>query len=322
MKILAYRDQYGFDAITPLSARHQNLKTVYSRHREGQRLPMYVNRRGSTFFFAYKPEHHQNATSEPESLTHSLCKMILKELADQQIQTELHLTYQSKRWERPIPLRFISGSFEHKITTHQGKAYYIDTFCQFSQNFDNNLLKTDQCRWQGSIAFEFYHRNGLAANSPKCQDLTKLGIPIIQIAARKGDFLYFDEAELLNKSNEEIEESLQNYKQKIRNTFKKRIIGVLLNNPQSDYFKAGAKLYQQIQNQQQCIIKLEEQLQQLHNSEEEKTQKIKYLETAYEQLLFKLKEIHTKNHQPSPKAEAKQQSWWEKIKTSCFRLKS
>lgn len=41
-------------------------------------------------------------------------------------------------------------------------------------------------------------------NAPKCLALSKIGIPVVQIRADKGSFLYIDEDELLNYDNEEI----------------------------------------------------------------------------------------------------------------------
>lgn len=289
MKILAYLDQTGFKQITPLTARHLELKTVYSRHPAGQRLPMNVNRRGSTFWFAYKAGTHQrNTRTEPETLTHSICKTVLKELADEGLTTQLKLTYRTERQD-PIPVTLTSGQFEHPIEVN-GNKYLIDTFCTFTQE-TGDYLRSEECKWQGKIAFEFFHTSSLALNKQKCLDLERIGIPIIQIAAREGDFLYLDEQQLFNKSEEEIEEILQAYRQKIRNTFKKQIIGVLFNRPESAAFREAQKLYGRWEASQAEINRLNQQLQDQEDGFQTAIKQNKKLTAEQQQLLYQMDEL-------------------------------
>ena len=177
MKVLAYTSQDGDVTITPLSAKSKGIGTLYSRHPAGQRIEMYVNRRGSNHFFAYKGDHSPSDVNEPESLTHTICKTVLKELANQNIQTQLHLTHRTQRLQ-PFTIALQAGRDEFGIDTSQTR-YFIDVFCEFEQTEEPYLLSYE-CKWNGQIAFEFCHANGLSASDRKCKDLEHLGIPIIQ----------------------------------------------------------------------------------------------------------------------------------------------
>ncbi|TNE14434.1 hypothetical protein EPH10_12580, partial [Neisseria gonorrhoeae] len=72
-----------------------------------------------------------------------------------------------------------------------------------------------------------WHTSRLASNAPKCLALSKIGIPVVQIRADKGSFLYIDEDELLNYDNEEIKNRINRHVEKLRNTFRKQILCTL-----------------------------------------------------------------------------------------------
>lgn len=243
MKVLAYTTQNGFKTIRPLSAKSQNLKTVFSRHPAGHRYEMYVNRRGSKHFFAYKGETTRHGMTAPESLTHMLCKTVLAELANDYLETVLELTFRGRPSAR-IPITLTSSALEYRIED-AGSTYVIDTLCTFKQP-GQSLLLSEACKWSGKIAFEFYHTSGLAANDPKCRHLQTLGIPVIQIDAREGKFLSIDEDQLLNLDDGQAETLIQAHIEKLRNTFKKRILGVLFNDPASAIYTEALAMSNEI----------------------------------------------------------------------------
>ncbi|RPD86138.1 hypothetical protein EGK75_08330 [Neisseria weixii] len=292
MKLLAYTTQDGFETVTPLSAKSRNLAVIYSRHAPGCRLEMYVNRRGSNHFFAYKGERCSDGITEPESLTHTLCKTVLKELADEGLSTELKLTHKGRRWDYPVPVILTSGAFEYPIQAN-GHQYFIDTFCTFRQE-NISFLKSYACKWGGQIAFEFFHTSGLAANSPKCRDLERMGIPVIQVAAREGDFLYLDEDTLIGKTDQEAMEQIELHRQKIRNAFKKQIIGVLFNSPVSEAYEAAQELYGSLETALQRIKDLEQENQALVAGTELLSDKVKQLTLEQEHYLYRIGEMAQK----------------------------
>lgn len=245
MKLLAYTTQTGQETVTPLSAKFRELSIVYSRHRPGKRLKMYVQRRGSRHFFAYKGSHISDGITAPESLTHILCKTVLKELAEEGLHTVLKPTFKTEQLQ-PIPLTLVSGICEYPVEI-EGREYVIDTFCRFRQKSETDWLKSHECKWSGQIAFEFFHTSGLAANHLKCKDLESAGIPVFQIAVKPGSFFHIDEEELADLDIEEAEERISRHCLKIRNAFKKQIIGVLFNNPESQAFRQARILYSQLE---------------------------------------------------------------------------
>lgn len=257
MKLLAYTTLDGFETVTPLAAKSRNLGIVYSRHRPGYRLEMYVNRRGSRHFFAYKGSRDSDGHTAPESLTHTLCKTVLKQLADKELPTLLKATYKTEQ-QPPIALTLVSGVCEYPITAN-GREYVIDTFCHFRQPEASEWLQSHECRWSGRIAFEFFHTNGLSANHPKCRDLESVGIPVFQITVKAGSFFYIDEEELVDLDIEEAEERISLHCKKIANAFKKQIVGVLFNYPESTAFRNGRDLYGQLHAFEAQIRQLEAQ---------------------------------------------------------------
>lgn len=257
MKLLAYASSNGFETITPLAAKSLNLTTVYSRHSPGHRLEMYVNRRGMTIRMPVTFISKKMPAAAPESLTHTLCKTVLTQLANEELPTLLKATYKTEQ-QPPIPLTLVSGVCEHEITAN-GRKYIIDTFCRFIQPEAGEWLLSEECRWRGRIAFEFFHTSGLAANHAKCRDLEAAGIPVFQIAIRPGSFFYIDEEELVDLDIEEAEERISNHCRKIANAFKRQIVGVLFNYPESMAFRNGQDLYGRLHAAEAQIRELEAQ---------------------------------------------------------------
>ncbi|QEY24852.1 hypothetical protein [Neisseria animalis] len=86
----------------------------------------------------------------------------------------------------------------------------------------------------------------MSANHPKCRDLEIAGIPVFQIAVKAGGFFYIDEEELVDLDIEEAGERISRHCRKIANTFKKQIVGVLFNNPESPALRHGRDLYDRL----------------------------------------------------------------------------
>ena len=81
MKVIAYTDQHNNETVTALQAQMLGLDVVYSCHKPGERLEMYKTRRKQTHYFAYKSTTTHEGKTAPETLTHTLCKQIIAELA-------------------------------------------------------------------------------------------------------------------------------------------------------------------------------------------------------------------------------------------------
>ena len=286
MKVLAYTSQHGDLTITPLSAKSRGISTLYSRHPAGQRIEMYVNRRGNNHFFAYKGDRSPSDVSEPESLTHAICKTVLKEWANQNIQTQLHLTHRTQKLQ-PFTITLQAGRDEFRIDVPQTR-YFIDVFCKFEQTEDPYLLSYE-CKWNGQIAFEFCHANGLSASDRKCKDLEHLGIPIIQILVKKGSFFDVDEEILIGLSDEEVAKRIEQHKSKVGNAFKKRIVGVLFNAPES-------KAYAETSIFHQAVERLTQQNAELLLSNEDLNTQNTVLSAAHEELAQSLAEVEKELH--------------------------
>lgn len=218
----------------------------------------------NTFLLTKAVKVQTDGITAPESLSHTLCKTVLTQLANQGISTLLKPTYQTEA-QTPIPITFTSGICEYPISI-ANNHYLIDAFCHFSQAQTDEWLQSYECRWNGQIAFEFFHTHRLSANSPKCRDLASVGIPVFQIAIKAGSFFYIDEEELMNLDIEEAENRISEHCRKISNAFKKQIVGVLLNNPKSLAFKHGENLYRHIETNEKRISDLEEKLEQAYEN--------------------------------------------------------
>ena len=209
-----------------------------SRHRPGTRKKMVLSRRKATNFFRYYSEADPGGASAPESLIHLLCKQVLNELSNLPggLTTVLNYTENTKQ-QPPVTIRLNRALSEYRIDI-DGKTFYIDVLLEFDQPGNTSLLR-HEIRWQRKLAVEIWHTSRLASNAPKCLALSKIGIPVVQIRADKGSFLYIDEDELLNYDNEEIKNRINRHVEKLRNTFRKQIRCTLLRNPLSADFQTA-----------------------------------------------------------------------------------
>lgn len=234
LKIIAYTSPDGDEWLTALEAKlkHRDGMIYYSRHRPGTRKKMVLTRRKATNFFRYYSEADSGGASAPESLTHLLCKQVLNELSNLPggLTTVLNYTEHTEQ-QPPVTIRLNRALSEYRIEI-DGKTFYIDVLLQFDQPGNSSLLR-HEIRWQRQLAVEIWHTSRLASNAPKCLALSKIGIPVVQIRADKGSFLYIDEDELLNYDNEEIKNRIDRHVEKLRNTFRKQILCTLLRNPSS-----------------------------------------------------------------------------------------
>ena len=262
MKFIAYTSQEGDKWITALSARlkHREGMFYYSRHLPGMRKKMVLTRRGQTNFFRYYNKGDSDGHTAPESLTHLLCKQVLKELAEEPggLTTVLNYTEHTEP-QPPVTIRIKRAIPEYRVSSG-GKNYYIDVLLLFDQP-DNHSLLRHEIRWQRRIAVEIWHTSRLASNSPKCFALSSLGIPVIQIKADKGSFLALDEEELLkNFSDDEIKTKIERHCEKLRNTFRKQILCTLLRNSESHDFQLAMELYRQLDDYKQKVEQADEKL--------------------------------------------------------------
>lgn len=244
MKVIAYTGQHSNEIVTALQAQMLGLNVVYSCHKPGERLEMYKTRRKQTHYFAYKSTTTHEGKTAPETLTHTLCKQIIAELANQNIQTKLKFfnkfgPYLGRADEEIV---FNGGDIEQRINVN-GHTYIIDALCRFSQPLAETSLFSLEQQWGGQIAFEIYHTSKLTADSPKCRDLEAAGIPIIQIAT--GDplsALYLDEAAIAQMDERDADYAITAHLNKLRHIFRKSIGGVVYNNPKSAVFSEAEKL--------------------------------------------------------------------------------
>lgn len=266
LKIIAYTSPDGDEWLTALEAKlkHREGMIYYSRHRLGARKKMVLTRRKATNFFRYYSEADSGGTSAPESLTHLLCKQVLNELSNLPggLTTVLNYTEHTEQ-QPPVTIRLNRALSEYQIEI-DGKTFYIDVLLEFDQPGNSSLLR-HEIRWQRKLAVEFWHTSRLASNAPKCLALSKMGIPVVQIRADKGSFLYIDEDELLNYDNEEIKNRIDRHVEKLRNTFRKQIFCTLLRNPLSTDFQTALTLHNQIKADEQQVEQIQDELEVLKN---------------------------------------------------------
>lgn len=266
LKIIAYTSPDGDEWLTALEAKlkHREGMIYYSRHRPGTRKKMVLTRRKATNFFRYYSEADSGGTSAPESLTHLLCKQVLNELSNLpgRLTTVLNYTEHTEQ-QPPVTIRLNRALSEYRIEI-DGKTFYIDILLEFDQPGNSSLLR-HEIRWQRKLAVEIWHTSRLASNAPKCLALSKMGIPVVQIRADKGSFLYIDEDELLNYDNEEIKNRIDRHVEKLRNTFRKQIFCTLLRNPLSTDFQMALTLHNQIKADEQQVEQIQEELEVLKN---------------------------------------------------------
>lgn len=267
MKVLAYTSQFGHHTVTPLEAKSRNLGIVYSCHRPGQRLEMYVTHKREVHYFAYKGERgDREGQTNSESLTHVLCKKVLAELADspEGCNTVLGLTENTLPGS-PIEVHLHKAEQEYRIDI-DGNTYFIDVLLYFRQPGSHPLL-SHEAKWQGRLAIEIWHTSRLAASDPKCRSLAKAGIPVIQISAKPGSHLALDESHLANQDPATQQQLLEAHMEKLRRTFRKQILGVLLKNPSSEAFQTASALYEE-------IAALKDNLNSLHENHEALAQEL------------------------------------------------
>ncbi|HGM0843196.1 TPA: hypothetical protein ACKMRM_002032, partial [Neisseria gonorrhoeae] len=266
LKIIAYTSPDGDEWVTALEAKlkHREGMIYYSRHRPGTRKKMVLTRRKATNFFRYYSEADSGGASAPESLTHLLCKQVLNELSNLPggLTTVLNCTEHAEQ-QPPVTIRLNRALSEYRIDI-DGKTFYIDVLLEFDQPGNTSLLR-HEIRWQRKLAVEIWHTSRLASNAPKCLALSKIGIPVVQIRADKGSFLYIDEDELLNYDNEEIKNRINRHVEKLRNTFRKQILCTLLRNPLSADFQTALMLHNQIKADEQQAEQIQEKFEALRN---------------------------------------------------------
>ena len=266
LKIIAYTSPDGDEWLTALEAKlkHREGMIYYSRHRPGTRKKMVLTRRKATNFFRYYSEADSGGTSVPESLTHLLCKQVLNELSNSPggLTTVLNYTEHTEQ-QPPVTIRLNRALSEYRIEI-DGKTFYIDILLEFDQPGNSSLLR-HEIRWQRKLAVEIWHTSRLASNAPKCLALSKIGIPVVQIRADKGSFLYIDEDELLNYDNDEIKTRIDRHIEKLRNTFRKQIFCTLLRNPLSTDFQTALTLHNQIRADEQQVAQIQEEFEELRN---------------------------------------------------------
>ena len=264
LKIIAYTSPDGDEWLTALEAKlkHREGMIYYSRHRPGTRKKMVLTRRKATNFFRYHSEADSGGASAPESLTHLLCKQVLNELSNLPGGLTTVLTEHTEQ-QPPVTIRLNRALPEYRIEI-DGKTFYIDVLLEFDQPGNSSLLR-HEIRWQRQLAVEIWHTSRLASNAPKCLALSKIGIPVVQIRADKGSFLYIDEDELLNYDNEEIKNRIDRHVEKLRNTFRKQILCTLLRNPLSTDFQTALTLHNQIKADEQQVEQIQEEFEVLKN---------------------------------------------------------
>lgn len=266
LKIIAYTSPDGDEWLTALEAKlkHREGMIYYSRHRPGTRKKMVLTRRKATNFFRYYSEADSGGASAPESLTHLLCKQVLNELSNLPggLTTVLNYTEHTEQ-HPPVTIRLNRALSEYRIEI-DGKTFYIDVLLEFDQPGNSSLLR-HEIRWRRQLAVEIWHTSRLASNAPKCLALSKIGIPVVQIRADKGSFLYIDEDELLNYDNEEIKKRIDRHVEKLRNTFRKQILCTLLRNPLSTDFQMALTLHNQIKANEQQVEQIKEEFEVLKN---------------------------------------------------------
>lgn len=305
MKVIAYTGQYGNEIVTTLQAQRLGLKTVYSCHKPGQRCEMYKTHRKQTHYFAYKNIADREGKTAPETLTHTLCKQVIAELAAQNIQTKLKFfnRYGSYSGRAEEEIVFDGGEVEQRIDVN-GHTYIIDAFCRFTQPSAATSLFSLEQQWNGRIAFEIYHTAKLTAGSPKCRDLEAAGIPVIQIATGDPEsILYLDEDAIAQMEEHDADRVIAAHLNKLRNIFRKSIGGVVYNNPKSAVFAEAEKLSakldaarRELETRRETEISKAEKMLQLDKELIIEKQNHFKIVKAYNELSLKLADISDKNN--------------------------
>lgn len=308
MKVIAYLDQFGHETVTPYSAKRKNIKTVYSTHKPGERIEMYVNRRGVNHYFAYKGENGDSSSSNPETLTHTLCKEVIAELASNETHTELKFFNKFGVYAHhpPVPIKLTHGFLEHQIVIN-GNRYSIDAYCEFypanhipdGPESPADLLSLYR-QWSGQIAFEIYHTHKVG--EIKMRDLESAGIPVFQIGIHSNSALYIDEDEIAKMDDAQADSYLQKHREKLRRIFSKSIGGVVLNDPKSPGFLAAQDLYCQLSERESEIIRLRDEIllknETLDDFEEQSSvveRQMEQLRQEYSNLMTKLQSSSIEN---------------------------
>lgn len=312
MKVIAYTDQHNNETVTALQAQMLGLDVVYSCHKPGERLEMYKTRRKQTHYFAYKSTTTHEGKTAPETLTHTLCKQIIAELAHQNIQTKLKFfnkfgPYLGRADEEIV---FNGGDIEQRINVN-GHTYIIDALCRFIQPAAPTALFSLERQWGGRLAFEIYHTSKLTAGSPKCRDLEAVGIPVIQIATGNPDSaLYLDETVIAQMGEQDADRAISEHLDKLRRIFRKSIGGVVYNNPKSAVFTEAEKLYgewdtarRELESMREIADWKNEEVRNLEEKLAEHEAKIRHVEAEYHNLTEKMMELAGQNNLLKEKAE-------------------
>lgn len=280
MKVIAYLDQFGNETVTPYEAKKRNIKTIYSTHKPGERLEMYVNRRGINHYFAYKSDAEHLGQSAPETLTHTLCKEVIADLASQETITELIFfnSYGPYKERLPVPIKLTRGILEHQIEVGDHK-YSIDAYCEFepppitdNKKENSSSLLSLYRQWDGKIAFEIFHTHEV--DDRKLNDLNSKCVPVFQIGINKKSALFIDEGLVAKMNDKEANIYLQNHREKLAKIFRKRIGGVVLNNPKSPAYLAAQALYIKLSNQNQQLSDQKAEINRLNDELHRKTDEI------------------------------------------------
>lgn len=277
MKVIAYLNQSGNETITPYEARNKGIKTVYSTHKPGKRLTMYVTHKGMTYYFAYNGGVGQ---SPHETLTHVLCKEAIAGLANKGIITELRFfnSYGAYLNREPVPIKLTKGILEHQIKVGD-QRYSVDVYCEFEpspitdneQENSSSLLSLFK-QWDGKIAFEIFHTHEV--DKDKLKDLNSIGIPVFQIGINEKSQLYIDEAKVAAMDPSAANITVQRHREKLARFFRKTIGGVVLNNPQSPAYQTAVKLYQQLNLQKQLLSEQETEINRLKDDLNQKNDNV------------------------------------------------
>ncbi|WP_373741604.1 hypothetical protein [Neisseria sp.] len=312
MKVIAYTGQYGNEIVTPLQAQMRKLSTVYSCHKPGERLEMHKTRRGQTHYFAYKGVANRTGDTAPETLTHTLCKQVIAELAASKVQTRLRFfnrygPYSGKADEEIV---FDGGDVEQRIDANR-HIYIVDALCRFIQPAAPTALFSLERQWSGRLAFEIYHTSKLTAGSPKCRDLEAVGIPVIQIATGDPDSaLYLDETVIAQMGEQDADRAISEHLDKLRRIFRKSIGGVVYNNPKSAVFAEAEKLYgewdtarKELESMREIADWKNEEVRNLEEKLAEHEAKIRHVEAEHHNLTEKMMELVGQNNLLKEKAE-------------------
>lgn len=271
MKVIAYLDQSEHKTITPYEARRKGIKTVYSTHKPGKRMAMYVSHKGKNYYFAYKSDAEYAGITAPETLTHTLCKEVIADIANKGIITKLKFfnPYGPYVGRKPVPIKLTKGILEHQIKVGD-KRYSIDVYCEFEpspitddEQENSSSLRSLYYQWGGKIAFEIFHTHKV--DKKKLNDLNSIDIPVFQIGINTDSMLYIDEDAVAQMDDLKANNYLQNHREKLARIFRKGIGGIVLNNPQSPAYQTAIKLHQQLDEQNHLLTKQETEINRLND---------------------------------------------------------